>query len=883
MSKNYTLNNRRVLPIIHIYFLAAILEGIAAIVIIFQEPSDISFLFGLSKTRLILAAGIIVWVAANSLILVKLYLDDKQQTTLLARIYKISQNNVLYGILIGAGFLGFIFSSQLWHLARTASDSYVMGYLGRLIPLLILTCFFSLQNIVLLPLIRYGGIDLREMVSGKLLRLIGFLFGLLLFLWALIVLTRLGLTPDQIGWDPPGVPVIAVQVWLTCLIGILFLGLEHIFDTSEKPRYLLLDIAISFLILGVATYLWSQQPLAPDYFALAPQAPNFEIYPYSDAATHDVLAQRLVVGEGFQGIARKPFYVIFLATLHALAGQSYERVVFLQVMVIALIPVGIYWLTKSLHLRLSGVIAAVLIILRERNAIVISGKIGVSHAKLLMSDLPATLGIVLLTWMIVAWMSKPQSRRIYPLGIGGILGFLLLIRPQIVIFLPAVVVLLGILFFRNITEGLKNLALMGVGLAIVLAPWLWRSYQLSGEFVLNDPLQNAFLTQQYSHTPGYGRVKRLPGETDGEYAHRIDEYISDFITNNPGVVAGFIASHFSHNVVEMMITLPMSPWIVQNAASDLFPYWAQQSDRLWDDCCSPPAYVSSMPFWDQWTGTVTGEMIFSTALNLALLAVGLGVAFRKRDIVGWIPLGVSLVYVLSTSVGRYSGWRLILPADWVLFLYFAIGLGQVVLWLLFYLTRKNPSSKNSNQIENTWKQLSMVQSNGNLFFQQGIILGIILLGLGFSPLLFERFVPPRYAEAQKNDVLVEVKLVSNVEQYLPSIEKLLDDERSVVFEGRALYPRFYKRGDGEPGGDWPAFSPRDYSRLGFVVVGPHQHNIVFPLDESPAYFPHASDVIVIGCRAEDHISARVVVIMDDGEYTLAHLPTEELTCSLFLP
>ncbi len=868
---------------IQIYFLAAVLEGIAAIIILIQEPSEVSFLFGLSKTRLLLAVGNLIWVAANALVFGRLWIDDKRQSIIVGRINGIIQNNILYGILIVVALLGFIFSSQLWHLAGTAIDPFVRGYLGRLIPVLVLICCFSLQNIVLIPLIRFGWIDLGKMVSGKLLRLIGLLLGLLLLFWALIALTRFGLMPDQIGWDPPGVPVIAVQVWLACLIGILLLVLEYFFDKSKNPQYLILDIVLSIMIWGSATYLWIQQPINPDYFALSPQAPNFELYPYSDAATHDVLAQRLLIGEGFPGIARKPMYVIFLALLHALAGQGYEDVAIFQVMVIALIPVVIYWLTKSMHLRLSGVIAAVLIMLREKNAMALSGQIGVSHAKLLMSDLPATLGVVLLTWVVVSWLSKPQSRRVYPLAIGGILGVLLLIRPQIVIFLPAVVLLLAILFFRKIEIGVKSLALMGIGLALVLVPWLWRSYQLTGEFVLNDPLQNAFLTQQYTHTPGYGRIKRQLGESDGEFAHRIDEYLSDFIANNPGVVAGFINSHVSHNIIEMMITLPMSPWVVQNAASDLFPHWVQQADKLWDDCCSSAAYVDAMPFWVQWTGKVTGEMIFSIFLNLVVLAVGLGIAIKRRDIVGLIPLGVSLAYVLSTSVGRYSGWRLILPADWALFLYFAIGLAQILLWVLFYFTRKTPSIVSLSKTENTWNKISLDQRNRNFPYLQGIVIGIILVGLGFSPILFEKFVPQRHSDLSIITALDEVERIDDEGDYLSSIENLLTDERSIVFDGRALYPRFYKRGDGEPGGEWPAFSPREYPRLGFVVVGPQQHNVVFPLGESPTYFPHASDVIVIGCRADDHVSARVVVILDDGEYTLAHLPEGQLSCSLALP
>ena len=877
------MNNRWIIPITKIYSLAAMLEGIVAIVILVQEPSEVSFFLGFSKTRLIVAVGLILWIGICSTFTIKVWRDPKWQKFITERIFLILQQNILYVFLLAISLFGLIISSQLWHLAQAANDPYVLGYLGRLIPLLLLMGMFGFQNLVLLPLMRYGWSDLRERISGKLMRTSGLLFVVILLLWALIALTRLGLTPDQIGWDPPGVPVLAVQVWLASLIGLLFLGLDHFVNASKLSRFLLPDVIVSLLIWGAAAFFWSQQPMAPDYFVLTPQEPNFELYPYSDAATHDVLAQRLLIGEGFPGVARKPLYVIFLALLHSLSGQSYEGVALLQVMVIALIPVFIYWLTKSLHHRISGIIAAVLIILREKNAIALSGQMGVSHAKLLMSDLPAALGVVLLTWGIVVWLQKPDSRRIYPMIIGGIFGLLLLVRPQIVVLSPAVLLLIVILFFRRPSLGLQNLALMVLGLGLVLGPWLWRSYRLTGEFVINDPAQNAFLTQQYSLTPGYGRVKRLPGEPDGEYTQRVDEYLTNFVKDNPGVVAGFIASHFSHNLVEMIVALPMSPWIVQNPATDLFPYWSERGDRLWEDCCSVNAYAGAQPFWDQWQGSLTGEMAFSLAINLVVIAIGLGVAFERRDIVGWVPLGVSLVYILSTSVGRYSGWRLLLPADWAIFIYFAIGLGQIIFWALTYITRKFTVSSDDIRRENTWQRISAMPPKGAVSYQSGVALGIFLLGLGLVPILIERFVSPRYTDITKDDALAYFESFPDAEQFMPVVERLLDDDRAVVFEGRALYPRFYESGRGEPGGDWPAFLPRDYSRLGFVVVGPHQQNIVFPLDKSPAYFPHAADVVVLGCRAEDHISARLVVLTNEDEYTLLHLPKEEFSCSLGLP
>lgn len=860
---------------LQIYILAALVGALASLALILQNPSETAaaWVFGLSMPRAVLAAGLIAWAGIWGFLGSAIRFKHAWGNRIARGMQAMVRKPALYAFALAISLGGLFVCILLGHLARVVADPYVQGYLGRLFPVLMLIGMFSLQNLLLLPLMRFGWADLREMLSGKLLRTSGFLFGLILLLWASIVLTRLGLTPDLIGWDPPGVPVLAVQVWLACFIGLLFLGLERILNTGRFSRSLLFDIFFSVLIWGAAAHFWRGQPMAPDYFALAPQQPNFEFVPYSDAATHDVMAQRLLIGEGFSGIARKPLYVIFLALLHLLAGQSYQNVVSLQVMVIALFPVLIYWLTKSIHHRLSGVIAAVMIVLREKNAIALSGQIGVSHAKLLMSDLPATLGVVLLTWVIVAWLDTPQTRRSHPLAIGGILGLLLLIRPQIVVLVPIVALFLVILFVRRPSFGLQNLALMALGLGLALGPWLVRSYRLTGEFVLNDPAQNAFLTQQYSLDPGYDRVKPLPGETEGEYAQRVDAYLRDFIMENPGVVAGFIAAHFSHNLVEMIVALPMSPWLVQNPASDLFPYWVRQSDRLWKDCCSPAAYVNAKPFWDRWEGALSGEMVFSLVVNMAVIAIGLGVAWARRDIVGWTPLGVSLVYILSTAAGRYSGWRLILPADWAILLYFAIGLGQLIFWALAYFTRRLPADSNLLRSDNIHRRITDIQPKGGFPYSTGIILGIVFLGLGFAPVLIERFVPPRYSDITKDGASAYFEAFSDQEQ----LETLLADDRSVVFEGRALYPRFYKVGQGEPGGDWPAFSPRDYPRLSFVVAGYSHNNVILPVNESPPYFPHASDVIVLGCRAPDHISARLVVLSDDGGYTLLRSATD-LTC-----
>ena len=830
---------RRPDAFVQLYFVLALLSGCAAMFLLFNNPSEAAsaWVFGLSKSRAVLAAALLLWIFAAAVLV-------RRSSVWQDRILTGLRKRWVYRVGLLSSSVGLVVGSQIWHLANVVADPYVRGLLVRLVPVLLLVTLFGLQNLLLLPLLHHGSDHLRGALSSKTLRIGGIIFGLFILIWAVIALTGLGITPDAIGWDAPGVPVTVASVGLAGLVGIIWLCLP----INDIRKNLFIDILLGLIIWGAAALLWSGQPMQPDYFAPAPQPPNFEHYPHSDAATHDVLAQGLLIGEGFPGVARKPLYALFLALLHQIAGQDYQQVIFLQILVVALLPVGVYGLGKTLHHRVSGIVAAILVILRERNAIALSGTIGVSHVKLLMSDLPATLGVVALTLLLVAWLEKPDQRRAYPFALGGLLGLLLLMRPQVVVLVPVIFLFVMGIFIRRPGVALRHVGILSLGLALTLIPWLWRSYQITGQYVLNDPNQNAFLTQQYSLTPGYDPLQRFPGETDGEFAQRVDDYLSEFMRTNPGLVASFVVSHFSHSLVEMVITLPMSPWVVSDAGSDLFPNWVQQSERLWEECCSPQAYVGSQPFWSAWQGSLTGEMILMLTLNLAIVAVGMSAAITRRDILGVIPLGVGLTYVLSTAVGRYSGWRLILPADWALFLYYALGLGQLLLWAKTYLTRRIPNDELPHLNEPTWTRTLKLADRTLPSLRMLVVPGLIFLGLGLSPILVEKLIPPRYDE-------ISIADVGNYLQEIPAAANLLEDEDLIVLQGRVLYPRFYRPGKGEPGNAWPAFGERTFSRLGFILLSSVRSDVIFPIEESPEFFPNAVDAIVLGCPANDYIGA----------------------------
>jgi len=886
MSENQHVDRWRSLAT-QLYLTFAALEGLFALILFLRLPADPdqAWLGGYSIERLVGVVVLFVGFAAFGYLAVQFARSPTWCGRFLSRLSRFVQSGwVYYAILLFALVLGVISSHIVW-LASVITDPFYHAIVARLAPPALWIAFLSWQTLFYLPLLRFGKPHFDK--NSKLLRTSALVLLALLLFWGFVAITRIGIEPDIGGWDPPGAPVLIRQVWLAWGLGIMFLITQTALMTGRGEEYdhrlKWLDIGISILLWAAAFWVWTQTPMSPSYFAPQPRAPNFEYYPYSDAAYYDLAAQRLLIGEGFSGIPMKPLYAMILALFHTLVGQDYVDVVTLQIAVLALLPVAAYWLTKSLHVRLSGLVFAVLLIARERNAIMLSSDIRVSHSKLLMSGMPVTLVIVLLTWLLIRWLQKPGQRRWYPLAIGGILGLLMLIRPQILILALAIGAIIAIFSLRRFRSVLINAGFFVLGLSLALTPWLWRSYETTGRVTLNSPEQMAYLTKLYSLEPWTYTVERNPGESDGDYAQRVNDHLFGFIRTHPGEVSKFVSAHFIHNEVAMLLALPMSPWFVQNPNSALNMYGWGQSPRFWDTCCSVQAYVTEMNFWGgRWEGALSVQMIAMLLVNLTLIAIGLGAAWRRQDIAGWLPLALSLVYSISTAVGRYSGWRLILPADWVVFMYYAIGIGQISLWGCAYGTGKSLLTPVTDSGKTTWKRFSHSMRLTARDVRLALVWGLVFLALGLSPLLIENGIQPRFAPLTAAEQVEILQQVTTAGENPQALERFRQDERAVVLQGLAFYPRYLDEGQGEPGGDWAAYAPRDYARLGFTLIGPQQAQVIVRMesDSPPERFPNAAEVFVIGCKAADFVDAAAVIVQDESQSFMVRNPDAGLGCPL---
>ena len=718
----------------------------------------------------------------------------------------------------------------------------------RIAPLMVLGAMLAVQGLLFLVRWMERKIYWKQLLQWKpLMTPAGIAIAIFALLWIGIAFSGIGVRPEQSGWFPPGTPILAQQVLGAWLIGLVFILFAQKLGRSRFSNNL--DTIVGIGLWLIAGLFWWMEPLQRwSYFTQEPTPPNFEYYPYSDAALYDGFAQNLLIGTSRQiGLTNRPLYSLFLALLHALVGQKFESVVFLQVFILAIMVVLIYRIATHLGGRPAGVIAALLAIFRERNSIVLTNIIEVSHVKLLMSDVPTMTMMLLFMYFFVKWLNDRDGR--YYLGAlaGAFFGFTILIRSQVQLLLP--IALVGIMLSKQAgwRSILRNSLVFLIGTLVVVAPWVWRNYQVSGRAVVEyQEFYTRIIASSYSSLPN--DVDMIVGESVEQYRARMRHLIIDFIIRNPQEVARFYSSYFFHNEISSVIYLPMS----------------FQFQNIY-------AYVKGMGFWFAPLAALPRDILLNFFLSFAAIALGIGTAFARTRWVGLMPLLFHFGYSFSVAPVRMSGWRYILPVDWVSYLYFSIGLAQITIIVLGLF-----SGKPEPQIMDEESHAPSMVRPRTVF----TLMALAAIGLSFP--LLEVGIPQRYPALDPADLVQRyaadgLQLENGELVNASAMKTFLETEAgATALYGRALYPAYYPQGKFW-GDDTPnLIEASQYDHVQFFLIGSIGAFIYLPLQEAPLYFPHASDVFIVGCNQESSVRALFVKVNDD---LLVSSPFRGLNCS----
>ncbi len=246
-------------------------------------------------------------------------------------------------------------------------------------------------------------------------------------------------------------------------------------------------------------------------------------------------------------------------------------------------------------------------------------------------------------------------------------------------------------------------------------------------------------------------------------------------------------------------------------------------------------------------------------LGLIALAFGLGIAFGRLRWIGLMPLAVLLIYYVANALARTSGGRYLVPVDWIVLCYFGVGLAEM-LQLGGSLVGTGSGSA---------PVLSEPSADTSGISTRSAIVGLVCVAaIGALIPLAGVLYPPRYSPGSSADALVQAQpTLSKLGLTAPDVSALLVQPGAVALYGRALYPRFYPEGGGEPVRYLP-FRTADYPRTVFILIGPVGQQYVILPGPAPKVLPNASDVLVLGCRefqeGYDMLYAAAVVVPSEG-------------------
>ncbi|MDP1713564.1 MAG: hypothetical protein Q8L41_02365 [Anaerolineales bacterium] len=734
------------------------------------------------------------------------------------------------------------------------------GYLERLNPVVIWLAVLSAVTLLILLLEREKESVSSIISTNKTALWMGLIaLTIFIFIGALIVFTGVGVRQREDYWYGAGVPVLGLQILFSIIVGVIFVWLE---SRRGIKNPLKLDAAVCIAIWIITASLWAREPLRPNYFM--PDTADNIIYPFSDSANYDIGSQFALIGQGmdYGTYFERALYRAFLIYLHALAGQNTEQLMTAQSVIYAVFPVIVYLLGREIHSRALGLSAAFLVLLRGVNAIAAATWIDLAGPKMMLTDFPTAIGIALIIFFVLKWLKQPPQGH-FAIWAGGMLGMTLMLRLHVLILLPFLIIYMLIrLRFRWKYWAIASLLLI-FGMISATLPWEIRN-RSNGTSIyhlyysrIEGVLRGRYGTEKDTFIPS---TPALTSEVSGFRSTDVRGFRQR--TLNPletGLCEGrvcVIANHFFHNLVTSVLFLPTS-----------FVF-----DDLWN------TVKESTPYWKQdWTGAGFGvpEGLLLT-LNLAFISLGVGAACERNKFIGLLPAVIFLVYVLSNSLAFTSGGRYVTPVDWIICIYYILGIMQVLLRGLRLVGAISPSEIWHAPVNTKFLAAPATQYLKTLKTLVVVFMIGALVPIAGMP--FER----RFQIISPDATLVMLEQGGWLNQAnfgRDELSEFLADPQAKLIVGRILYPRYYNVGKGEPKRVYP-YLPLDYVRLAFITIGPYGsgvENIIIP-GEKPMFSLHAQDAVIIGCQNDSYLDALAVFVLSEPGMVYLRSPQPALQC-----
>ncbi len=405
---------------------------------------------------------------------------------------------------------------------------------------------------------------------------------------------------------------------------------------SKRPKYLLiLILLISALIrCGLAVYVQRQLD----------QQPERTYVIEGDADGYWRLAQTIVHGEEYsiytppRRVLRMPGFPLVLAGAMSVAGEDHFRVrLFLALTGVAACYL-VYLLGKELTNETTGLIAAGLTAVSP----VMAG-----FSVLFLSETVFAVTMLFSLWVLVKlenvkWGDHDRLQGCLWSALAGVsLAAAFYVRPGWLLTLPIIVVLMIWNAKGQRARALERAAILILGFTVMLAPWVYRNYQVTGHFVLTSLWSGPSLYD--------GLNPQATGDSDMTFfdRDRVMLKMSEYEMNR----------YYTQQAVEYARQHPGH--VIQLMGAKLLRYW-----KPWPNASQ----------FRSWWIMAAVSAVFLPALLLALYGIWIS---RQQRLLLLITLGpilyFSMIHMVFVSSLRYR-----LPAEYSLYILSAIGVTALV-------------------------------------------------------------------------------------------------------------------------------------------------------------------------------------------------------------
>jgi hypothetical protein len=839
------IENSKIFNIFKIQLILTIFGGLYCVFLVYSIPSEIEsiLLFGLSKQRLILI---------TIMLLAVIYLS-----------YSFFNSNILVRKLMNvlekrtARVILFLFSIFIFWISFVRNHDFgnFSFYYARLNPFLLFLGLVCINLLVfnLLRKVFYEGKEIESIQKFNFFSLNFHVFFIPIIVIVLILgKTKLGIAPRTDYWGEAGSILLGYQLILSILFSISVV-LIYKFVVSKFKGKSNIEILIFLFLWISAIILIINKELPHNYFYPVTSFPGSNRFPFSDSSGYDIFANSILIGKGFLNTAftNRPVYIVFLAILHFLSGSNYSNLINFQVLILSLSIPLLFLIGKQLHSRILGLTLATIYLFLELNSIGSAAFVQVSNSKLLLTEPLTGLFIIFITFLLIKGFRKIENKK-YIYFSAGILGLAFLTRGHSALLIIPILFMFIIYSIQNNEKWFKNVSNYLIITMIVILPWMIRNYIVVGKFS-PDPnrftllLNNRWDLDNNPEDKNNSKNQKL----------RLPIYEQSDFRNDESAISN-MAEHFFHNEALSFLALPLS-------------YNFQTIDNY---------YQNSFNFWKDWAGTLEFSEKILLFFNLLIFSIGISRSWVKYKFYGLIPMFFQISYHAGNALVRTSGWRYLKPVDWVVFLYFAIGIVEIINYLSKKFIDINLDFKVESSNNEIYISKEVEKPKDKIFFLNATLFFLVGVFISFGPLL----ISDRYEDQD------EFYVHDSVSELLPQVlgynkgdhyEDFLLSENTFYEVGKLLYPRYFDSG-GLAYRQGIQFYGLEFPRYEFVLLNDHRNNVYLPLDNYEL-IENGGDIIVFGCKEQGEINALGLILLDEKNRIILRSPLLNFECPLVNP